>query len=74
MTIDMNELQRRDPNQYHQRLALNAGGRIQQLKRGLGNVRDSGDRERLNRELTQARADLSYHQRQLAELETGGKS
>ena len=71
MTIDMNELHRRNPKEYHARLATAANGRLLQLKEELGDARDSVDRGRTEKRIEEARSEAAYHRRMIAELGEG---
>ena len=62
-TIDMNELKRRDPLAYHQRLAISRGGELLAYKEEVSNARNSVERDRAQKKVDQARADVAFHRR-----------
>ena len=63
-TIDMNELKRRDPLAYHQRLAISRGGELRVHKEAVSNARNSVERDRAQSKVDQAKADVEYHRRE----------
>jgi hypothetical protein len=67
-TIDMNELKRRDPVAYHQRLAISRGGELRVHREAVSNARNSVERDRAQRKVDQAKADVDYHRRQAEAL------
>jgi hypothetical protein len=72
-TIDMNELKKRDPLAYHQKLAISRGGDLRVCKEELSNARNSVERDRAQTKVDQAKADVEYHRRHIEALSTADR-
>lgn len=66
--IDLNELKKRDPLQFHQRMLTRHGGELLAAKDDLREARDSRARERAQDRIDQAKADIAYQRRQIERL------
>lgn len=66
--IDLNELRRRDPKAYHQRLLILHQGRRLALKEKLRDARDSVDRERAERAIKVEDGEIRYYRAELEKL------
>lgn len=64
-TIDMNELRKRNPVEYHRRMLLNANGRLMTARDKVDDARNSVERERAERKVNQAKAEGAFHRRSL---------
>lgn len=66
--IDMNELKKRDPLDYHRRLAISRAGEVRLHKEELSNARNSVERDRAQRKVNRAEAEVAYHRRHIDDL------
>ena len=66
--IDLNELRRRDPKAYHQRLLLIHQGKSLALREKLRDARNSVERGRIEREIEVQEAEIRYYRSKLEKL------
>ena len=72
--IDMNELKKRDPLAYHRSLAITRAGELRVYKEEVSSARNSVERERAQRKVDQAKADVEYHRRHARSLSNTGSA
>lgn len=66
--IDLNELRRRDPKAYHQRLLIIHQGNKLALKEKLKDARDSVERSRIERDIETQDGEIRYYRMKLEKL------
>lgn len=71
--IDLNALKKRDPLAFHQCMRILRSGELLAAKEKLSQARDSTDRERAQRVVDAAKADVVYYQREIERLKKTDK-
>jgi hypothetical protein len=66
--IDLNELRRRDPLAFHQRMLIKRSGELRVAKEKVSLARDSTDRTRAQRVVDDAKSDVAYYKREIERL------
>lgn len=68
-SIDMNELFKRNPREFHTRLLVTRQGEKRVAKERLGDARDSTQRRPIEREIERLDDDIRYHKTELQKLQ-----